>query len=451
MSVLMAASVAIVRQVSAPAGLGVQTASRQRSADWRTVSDDLTSVLTEGAAETETETASMKEVPSETSVISTLQISEVATSASTSSQPPKPSSATSPAEVETSEISTSESSAQLPISTSLPTTLPTMLRAPSASRDLAGLSGCGSPQALLRLAAAHHPSGRTSPTGRSDEERGGSGSYSASPTASPKAAARARRSSYLERRRSPGVSPLAGPSASPSGAQREVAQLDQLAQSLHNLELSAKAQLALGDEISAIGQANLAQPRVAHLHPQAGVDADLRDFPPEARSSSPRTYLTVGVEEQGMPMYLPLPCPSPASPARVVRGQTAPFGHPLCPPGNPRCAAQPRSGSCPSGPRASSSMRTAGSMPDLEQHGLDMCTLGATCARASTGGFPRSGLGGLGDARDARAEHSAPDLYSLELECRRAQEREESELELALLAVARKEVPALAARHFLSG
>ena len=144
MSVLMAASVAIVRQVSAPAGLGVQTASRQRSADWRTVSGDLTSVLTEGAAETETETASMKEVPSETSVISTLQISEVATSASTSSQPPKPSSATSPAEVETSEISALlPISTQLPISTSLPTTLPTMLRAPSASRDLAGLSGCG--------------------------------------------------------------------------------------------------------------------------------------------------------------------------------------------------------------------------------------------------------------------------------------------------------------------
>ena len=41
-------------------------------------------------------------------------------------KPPKPTSATSPAEVEISEISTSEISAQLPISTSLPTTLPTL-------------------------------------------------------------------------------------------------------------------------------------------------------------------------------------------------------------------------------------------------------------------------------------------------------------------------------------
>ena len=57
---------------------------------------------------------------------------------------------------------------------------------------------------------------------------------------------------------------------------------------------------------------------------------------------------------------------------------------------------------------------------------------GLTACSGSTEQVPARALGDC-----ALAEHSAPDLYSLELECQRAQEREE--------------LPALTRRQFLSG
>ena len=153
----------------------------------------------------------------------------------------------------------------------------------------------------------------------------------------------------------------------------------------------------------------------------AEAGADLRAFPPEA----PR-------------------CPSPAcpcpSPARVVRGRTVPGGggdhHSAASgaggvltntwpkPSREMCAALPRSAALP---------RRAGSVPDLHGMGLFASLVEVPPLPSEGGGRARQ----LGDC--ALAEHSAPDLYSLELECRRAQEAE------------REELPALTRRQFLSG
>jgi len=88
------------------------------------------------------------------------------------------------------------------------------------------------------------------------------------------------------------------------------------------------------------------------------------------------------------------------------------------------CAALPRSAALP---------RRAGSVPDLHGMGLFASLVEVPPLPSEGGGRARQ----LGDC--ALAEHSAPDLYSLELECRRAQEAE------------REELPALTRRQFLSG
>ena len=172
----------------------------------------------------------------------------------------------------------------------------------------------------------------------------------------------------------------------------------------------------------------MAAPSEAPLEPEqleldevlaSEAGADLRAFPPEA--------------DQAFPPEAPR-CPSPAcpcpSPARVVRGQTvsegggdhhsAASGEMHADTSNEMCAALPRSAALP---------RRAGSVPDLHGMGLYSSLMNVPPLPSEDGGRA------LGDR--ALAEHSAPDLYSLELECRRAQEHEE--------------LPALTRRQFLSG
>ena len=74
--------------------------------------------------------------------------------------------------------------------------------------------------------------------------------------------------------------------------------------------------------------------------------------------------------------------------------------------------------------------RRSGSVPDLHGFGLYESLM-------SIPPLPREGAG-LGAGPGGRPAPSAPDLYSLELECRRAQQE-------------RAQLPALARRQFLSG
>ena len=78
----------------------------------------------------------------------------------------------------------------------------------------------------------------------------------------------------------------------------------------------------------------------------------------------------------------------------------------------------------------STALRRSGSVPDLHGSGLYESLM-------SIPPLPREGAG-LGAGPGGRPAPSAPDLYNLELECRRAQQE-------------RAQLPALARRQFLSG
>lgn len=208
------------------------------------------------------------------------------------------------------------------------------------------------------------------------------------------------------------------------------AQLPASVISLANLEAPLPTTLPRGPSKPSPlpGCSPMAAPSEAPLEPEqleldevlaSEAGADLRAFPPEADQAFP--------PEAPRSPSPACPCPSPA---RVVRGQTVSEGggeHHSAASGEMHadtwgemCAALPRSAALP---------RRAGSVPDLHGMGLFASLMNVPPLPSEDGGRA------LGDC--ALAEHSAPDLYSLELECRRAQEREE--------------LPALTRRQFLSG